>query len=73
MNTTSQERMSVREHVAYGSGDMALSVSIISASLLIYTFMISVVGLTPIDAGWVLLAVRLIDAITESCDGVVVR
>lgn len=45
MNTTSQERMSVREHVAYGSGDMALSVSIISASLLIYTFMISVVGL----------------------------
>ncbi|STR67032.1 Uncharacterised protein [Klebsiella michiganensis] len=38
MNTTSQERMSVREHVAYGSGDMALSVSIISASLLIYTF-----------------------------------
>ena len=53
MNTTSQERMSVREHVAYGSGDMALSVSIISASLLIYTFMISVVGLTPIDAGWV--------------------
>ncbi|KFC42128.1 hypothetical protein FF19_04020 [Klebsiella michiganensis] len=69
MNTTSQERMSVHEHVAYGSGDMALSVSIISASLLIYTFMISVVGLTPIDAGWVLLAVRLIDAITDPVMG----
>lgn len=65
MNTEKKERMSILENMAYGSGDMALSVSIIYASLLIYTFMASVVGLSPIDAGWVLLVVRLIDAISE--------
>lgn len=69
MNTEKKERMSILEHMAYGSGDMALSVSIISASLLIYTFMVSVVGLSPIDAGWVLLVVRLIDAISDPLMG----
>ncbi|STV78538.1 Uncharacterised protein [Klebsiella michiganensis] len=73
MNTTSQERMSVREHVAYGSGDMALSVSIISASLLIYTFMISVVGLTPIGCGMGTPRRAFDRCHYRSCDGVVVR
>lgn len=61
--------MSVLEHTAYGAGDMSLSVSIISASLLIYAFMVNVVGLTPVDAGWVLLVVRLIDAISDPLMG----
>jgi len=68
MNTQKQH-MSVLEHTAYGAGDMSLSVSIISASLLIYAFMVSVVGLTPVDAGWVLLVVRLIDAISDPLMG----
>lgn len=68
MNIKNQ-RMSVLEHTAYGAGDMSLSVSIISASLLIYAFMVNVVGLTPVDAGWVLLVVRMIDAISDPLMG----
>ncbi|RQW62060.1 MFS transporter [Vibrio viridaestus] len=64
-----KQRMSILEHTAYGAGDMSLSISIISASLLIYAFMVNVVGLTPVDAGWVLLVVRLIDAISDPLMG----
>jgi GPH family glycoside/pentoside/hexuronide:cation symporter len=62
-------RLSVLEKSAYGAGDMALTISIISASILIYAFLIQVVGLTPVDAGWILMAVRTIDAISDPMMG----
>lgn len=66
MNT----RLSVLEKSAYGAGDMALTISIISASILIYAFLVQVVGLTPVDAGWILMIVRTIDAISDPLMGI---
>lgn len=62
-------RLSVLEKTAYGAGDMALTISIISASILIYAFLVQVVGLTPVDAGWILMIVRTIDAISDPLMG----
>lgn len=62
-------RLSVLEKSAYGAGDMALTISIISASILIYAFLIQVVGLSPVDAGWILMIVRTIDAISDPLMG----
>lgn len=66
MNT----RLSVFEKSAYGAGDMGLTISIISASILIYAFLIQVVGLTPVDAGWILMIVRTIDAFSDPLMGI---
>lgn len=63
-------RLSVLEKSAYGAGDMALTISIISASILIYAFLIQVVGLSPVDAGWILMIVRTIDAISDPLMGI---
>lgn len=63
-------RLSVLEKSAYGAGDMALTISIISASILIYAFLVQVVGLSPVDAGWILMVVRTIDAISDPLMGV---
>ena len=62
-------RLSVLEKSAYGAGDMALTISIISASILIYAFLLQVVGLSPVDAGWILMIVRTIDAISDPLMG----
>lgn len=66
MNT----RLSIFEKSAYGAGDMGLTISIISASILIYAFLIQVVGLTPVDAGWILMIVRTIDAFSDPLMGI---
>lgn len=63
-------RLSVLEKSAYGAGDMALTISIISASILIYAFLVQVVGLTPVDAGWILMIVRTIDAVSDPLMGI---
>ena len=62
--------LSVLEKSAYGAGDMALTISIISASILIYAFLVQVVGLSPVDAGWILMIVRTIDAFSDPLMGI---
>lgn len=57
------------DKIAYASGDVSINISIISASFLIFTFHVEVLGLNPIDAGWILLAVRLVDAISDPLMG----
>jgi GPH family glycoside/pentoside/hexuronide:cation symporter len=64
-----QTQLGPRDYLAYGSGDMAINISMIAASMLIYAFHIQVVGLTPMDAGWILLGVRLIDAVSDPAMG----
>ncbi|EGQ7984057.1 MFS transporter [Vibrio vulnificus] len=62
-------RMSVLEKIGFGSGDSAINLSMISAGMLIYAFHVQIVGLTPVDAGWLLLLVRIIDAVTDPAMG----
>ena len=58
------------EKLAYASGDVSISLSIISASFLIFAFHVQVLGIKPVDAGWILLLVRLIDAISDPLMGI---
>ncbi|WP_036832654.1 MFS transporter, partial [Photobacterium sanctipauli] len=67
--TTIKKKLSLLEKIGFGSGDMAINLSMISASMLIYAFHVQVVGLTPVDAGWLLLVVRFIDAFTDPMMG----
>lgn len=62
-------KMSVLEKIGFGAGDSAINLSLISAGMLIYAFHVQVVGLTPVDAGWLLLLVRIIDAFTDPMMG----
>lgn len=63
--------LTVLEKVAYGSGDMAINISMIAASMLIYIFHVQVVGITPIDAGWILLVTRVVDAFSDPIMGTI--
>ncbi|OED63304.1 hypothetical protein A143_12905 [Vibrio splendidus ZS-139] len=63
------KKMSILEKIGFGSGDSAINLSLISAGMLIYAFHVQVVGLTPVDAGWLLLLVRIIDAFTDPMMG----
>lgn len=59
------QRLSIREKIGFGVGDMALNV-VISAMMLIITFYYTdIFGLTPMDMGTLFLAVKIIGAISD--------
>lgn len=65
----SSHKLSILEKVGYGSGDMAVNVVMSSMMLIIMFFYTDVFGLKPIDVGYLLLSVRLIDAVTDPLMG----
>ncbi|MDE1264957.1 MFS transporter [Vibrio aestuarianus] len=65
----STQRMTILQKIGFGFGDSAINLSMISAGMLIYAFHVQIVGLTPVDAGWLLLLVRIIDAVTDPAMG----
>ncbi|WEM45535.1 glycoside-pentoside-hexuronide (GPH):cation symporter (plasmid) [Photobacterium sp. DA100] len=65
----SKIRMTTLQKIGFGAGDSAINLSMISAGMLIYAFHVQIVGLTPVDAGWLLLLVRCIDAVTDPAMG----
>jgi GPH family glycoside/pentoside/hexuronide:cation symporter len=59
------QRLSIREKIGFGVGDMALNV-VISAMMLIITFYYTdIFGLTPMDMGTLFFAVKIIGAISD--------
>ncbi|MCS2169517.1 glycoside-pentoside-hexuronide (GPH):cation symporter [Scandinavium sp. TWS1a] len=62
-------KLSVREKIGFGTGDCAINLSLISTGMFIYAFYVQVVGISPVDAGWLLLAVRCLDACTDPMMG----
>lgn len=67
----SSHKLSLLEKIGYGSGDMAVNVVISSMMLIITFFYTDVFGLDPVDVGYLLLSVRLIDAITDPLMGII--
>ena len=57
------------DKLAFASGDVSISLSIISAAFLIFTFHVQVLGIKPIDAGWILLVARFVDAFSDPLMG----
>lgn len=65
------QKLSVLEKVGFGAGDMAVNVVISSMMLIITFFYTDVFGLRPHDVALLLLAVRLLDAVTDPLMGMV--
>lgn len=61
--------MSILEKIGFGTGDCAINLSLISTGMFIYAFYVQVVGISPIDAGWLLLIVRCLDACADPLMG----
>lgn len=64
-------KLSILEKVGYGSGDMAVNVVMSSMMLIITFFYTDVFGLKPSDVAFLLLSVRLIDAVTDPLMGMI--
>lgn len=67
----SSHKLSILEKVGYGSGDMAVNVVMSSMMLIITFFYTDVFGLKPSDVAFLLLSVRLIDAVTDPLMGMI--
>lgn len=59
------------EKAAFGSGDVAVNISMMSVSLLLTFFYTDVFGLEPVHMAWLFLVVRLIDAVTDPLMGII--
>ena len=64
-------KMSRLQKLAFGSGDVAINISLMSVSLLLTYFYTDIVGLQPQHIAFLLLIVRVIDAITDPIMGAI--
>ncbi|MBZ0058985.1 MULTISPECIES: MFS transporter [unclassified Leclercia] len=63
-------KLSIKEKIGFGSGDMAIAIVMMSMAMIITYFYTDVYGLAPGDLGILLIAVRFIDAVIDPLIGV---
>lgn len=64
-------KLTVREKIGFGSGDMAIAIVMMSMQLIVAYFYTDVFGLNATDVGLLLLTVRILDAIIDPLIGMV--
>lgn len=64
-------KLTVREKIGFGSGDMAIAIVMMSMQLIVAYFYTDIFGLKATDVGLLLLTVRILDAIVDPLVGVI--
>lgn len=63
------KKLTVLDKIGFGSGDVAVNISLLSISMLLTYFYTDIYQLKPEHMGILFLAVRILDAITDPCMG----
>ncbi len=64
-------KLSIREKIGFGAGDMAVNIVMITMQLIIAYFYTDIYGLDPVDMGILFMVVRLIDAFSDPVMGMI--
>ena len=64
-------KLSIREKLGFGAGDMAVNIVMITMQLIIAYFYTDIYGLDPVDMGILFMVVRLIDAFSDPVMGMI--
>lgn len=64
-------KLTIREKIGFGSGDMAIAIVMMSMQLIVAYFYTDVFGLNATDVGILLLTVRVLDAVIDPLIGMV--
>jgi len=64
-------KLSIREKIGFGAGDMAVNIVMITMQLIIAYFYTDIYGLNPADMGVLFIVVRLIDAFSDPVMGMI--
>ena len=64
-------KLSIREKLGFGAGDMAVNIVMITMQLIIAFFYTDIYGLDPVDMGILFMVVRLFDAFSDPVMGII--
>lgn len=64
-------KLTIREKIGFGSGDMAIAIVMMSMQLIVAYFYTDVFGLKATDVGFLLLTVRILDAVIDPLIGMI--
>lgn len=64
-------KLTVREKIGFGAGDMAIAIVMMSMQLIVAYFYTDIFGLKATDVGLLLLTVRILDAVIDPLIGVI--
>ncbi|HDZ1004102.1 TPA: MFS transporter [Klebsiella variicola] len=64
-------KLTIREKIGFGAGDMAIAIVMMSMQLIVAYFYTDIFGLKATDVGLLLLTVRILDAVVDPLIGVI--